>query len=269
LTAGIETRNGHLYRPIQKTVQVTETGETTVRVEIQVPPSVRAKFVQRDQTKTRALITAYQGDKEVFRFRSKDEVYVDEGTCEFRAKPNPENELTVTETFADDDHKETVFEMVHTVRARFKLVASGSQTWFRQNYELWQAGEKKYGVHANNGALVVPGTYDLHMQDPLTPFVKENVVITQEEEQDFEIVVPAGHVTVVYLKADGTRDDDERCFIGPGPTGSGKYKLTGQRHPLVPGVYNVAGWRYKGEYDTVVFEIEQGKDIEVVLQAKK
>ncbi|MCG8605060.1 hypothetical protein MJD09_08690, partial [bacterium] len=76
-------------------------------------------------------------------------------------------------------------------------------------------------------------------------------------------------VTVVYLKADGTRDKDERCFIGPGPTGGGKYKLTGQKHPLVPGVYNVSGWSQMGQYDRVVFEIEEGKDIEVVLQAKK
>ncbi|MCG8607079.1 VWA domain-containing protein, partial [bacterium] len=142
--AGIETRNGHLYHPATKTISVTETGETTARLEVQVPPSVRAKFVQMDQTRTGSLITAYQNGKEAFRFRWKDEVYLDEGSYEFRAKPNPENDLKVIETFAAGEHKEIVFEMAHTVRARFKLVASGSRTWFRQNYELWQNGKKKY-----------------------------------------------------------------------------------------------------------------------------
>ncbi|MCP5050876.1 MAG: hypothetical protein GY940_27170, partial [bacterium] len=267
LTAGIKTANGNLYRPVTQTVTVKETGVTTARVTVSIPPSVKVKFTDRGKTKRGSQVTAYQKGKEVFKFRWIDEVYVDEGTYEFRANPTPENRLSLSESLGAGDHKEIVFKMVHTVHVKIKMVASGSGTWFRQNYELWQQGQKKYRVHARNGARILPGTYDLHLTDRLTPYVKPGLVVTDKAEQAFKITVPVGHVKVIYQSADGSPDKDKRCFIGRGPTGSGIYKSSGQNIPLTAGTYNVVGWR--GKYDRVVFTVKEGEDQEVILRAKE
>lgn len=269
LLVGVRTKNGNLYKPVTKILTVAETGATRVKVEVVVPPTVKARFEAAGKAQRGSLIHAFQDGKEIFKLRWIDEVYLDEGTYEFRAKPNAENELSVTESFADGDHKEIVFKMVHTVKVKFKMVASGSGIWFRENYELWQNGERKYKVHVHNGARVLPGTYNLHLPNRLTPYVKEGIVVTDKDEQQFEVTVPVGHVTVIYQKADGTRDQEDRCFIGRGPSRRGQYKMSGKKHPLTPGMYNVIGWRKKGQYEPVVFEIKEGEDKEVILRAKE
>ncbi len=268
LTAGVMTKNGHLYKPMTQSLRVAEKGETRVKVQVVTPPSVKAKFIEEGEQQRGALITALQNGEEVFKFRWMDEVYVDEGAYEFRAKPNAENELSVTETFAAGDQKEIMFQMTHTVKVTFKMLASGSGIWFRENYELWQNGEMKYKVHVANGALVLPGTYELRLPNELTPYAKPGIVITEKNEQHFDVTVPVGHVTVIYQKADGTRDKDDRCFIGRGPTVRGVFKNGGQKIPLTPGTYNVIGWAQKGNYERVVFEVKEGEDKEVILQAK-
>ncbi len=268
LLVGVETRNGNLYKPVSQKVKIPETGETIVKVEVAVPPTVKAKFEDGGKKQRGSLVYAFQNGKEVFKFRHIDEVFLDQGSYEFRTKPNRENELSVTESFVAGDHKEIVFKMIHTVNAKFKMVASGSGIWFRENYELWQNGERKYKVHARNGARVLPGTYDLHLPNTLTPYIKPGLLITDEEVQNFEVTVPVGHVTVIYQKADGTPDKADRCFIGRGPTKKGVYKNSGEKLPLTPGTYNVIGWRHKGTYEKQVFEIKEGEDIEVILKAK-
>jgi hypothetical protein len=268
LTVGVMTKNGNLYKPVSQSVRVAEAGETRVKVKVVRPPSAKAKFIEEGEQQRGALITAYQSGQEVFTFRWMDEVFVSEGTYEFRAKPNAENELSVTETFAAGDRKEILFQMTHTVKATFKMLASGSGTWFRENYELWQNGELKYQVHAHNGAQVLPGTYELRLPNELTPFARPGIVITAENEQHFDVTVPVGHVSVIYQKADGTRDKDDRCFIGRGPTQKGKFKNGGEKIPLTPGTYNVMGWANKGNYERVVFEIKEAEEKEIVLRAK-
>ena len=150
------------------------------------------------------------------------------------------------ESFAAGDNKEIVFEMIHTVRAKFKLVAAGSGIWFRENYELWQNGKKVINVHVRNGARVLPGAYDLRLPNTLTPYTREGIVITSEDDQYFEFEVPVGHVTVVYQKADGTQDKDDRCFIAREGSRNRTYKNSGEKRPLPPGTYTVVGWRHKG-----------------------
>jgi len=269
LTAGVMTRNGSLYQPMTDSVQIAETGETTKDVTVAVPPSVKSRFSDAGEKQRGSNITAYQNGKEVFKFRWIDEVYLDEGEYEFRAKPNPENELSVTETFAAGDHKEIVFEMVHTVQVYIKMIAAGSGAWFRQNYELWQNGEKKYRVHAHNGAQVLPGIYDLHLPHDISPYVHKGLEITNENEQTFEITVPVGHVTFIYQTVDGQRDKDKRCFVGREGSRKTKYHNAGQQYPLTPGKYYVNGWPKKMNYERVVFEVKEGVDIEVVMRANE
>jgi hypothetical protein len=268
LVAGVLTANGNLYQPVRKTVQVAAAGETTTKVEVPVPPRVKAKFVDKDQTQTGSQVTAFQNGKEVFKFRAKDEVFLDEGTYEFRARPNAANELSVTESFAAGDRKEIVFGMAHTVKVTVKMIASGSAIPFRENYELWQNGQKKYDVHQRNGALVVPGTYDVRLPNDLTPYTKRGIKITDQNQQHFDITVPVGHVTFVYQKADGTPDTDDRCFVSPASANQRYFKPSGQKLPLTPGQYRVQGWSQKGKYDPVGFEIKEGDDKVVTLRAK-
>ncbi len=266
LTAGVLTKNGTLYRPVAKRVTISGQDDTTVTIEVATPPSVKAVFKDQEKPRDGSLIYVFQNGKETFHFRWIDEVWLDEGTYEFRANPNKENELSLTETFAAGDHKEIVFQMIHTVKITVKMVASGSEIWFRENYELWQNDELKYKVHVSNGATILPGTYDLHLPNKLTPYVKSGLVVTNENEQHFDVTVPTGQVTVVYHKADGTPDKNKRCFIGRGPTTKGVYKNAGEKYPFTPGTYNVVGWR--GNYDPVVFEVKVGDDKEIILREK-
>ncbi len=267
LSIGIQTRNMQIYKPVNVEVDIPEGSERRVEVTVATPPRIRATFLDGETAQRGALIHAYQNGKKVFKFRAQDEIYVDEGTYEFRSQPNKQNKLTVTETLGAGDDKEIIFRMVHTVHAKFKLVASGSGIWFRQNYELWRNGEKKHGVHVNNGVRVLPGQYDLRLPDNLTPHEIPGITITEEAKQTFEFTVPTGHVTFIYEQADGTRDQDKRCFVGRAGSRSTHFRMSGKKFPLTPGSYYVKGWR--GEYDDVSFEVAEGEEKNIVIRAKK
>ena len=105
--------------------------------------------------------------------------------------------------------------------------------------------EKKQGVHWSNGVRALPETYDLHPPGALTPYVCRDLVLTEEDVQDLRIEVPVGHVIVRYLKADGSAQRDERCWISrlQGQASSrGKLKQSGRKVPLLPGSYQLKGW---------------------------
>lgn len=270
---GVETRNGNPYRPVTKSVEVAEHGETVLNVVVVEPPSVHARFIEEGKEIRGSQVSAFQGGKEVLSFRWMDRTYVDPGSYEFRAKPNDENELSVAESFADGEHKEIVFNLAHTVQATIRMVATGSAIDFRENYELWQNGKKVKGVHWGNGVRAVPGVYDLHLTNPMTPYVHTGLKLTEEDKQSFRIEVPCGHVTIVYQDKDGNRDSDERCWVER-KDGSkwhrNKTQEAGKKIPLVPGSYQVKGWDRKGKsYDPVPFSIALGDDKEIVLRSKE
>jgi hypothetical protein len=268
LVAGVRTANGLLYQPVRQTVATSDDDDTIVQVKVAVPPSVKASFTDGDEEQRGSLIHAYQDGVEVFTFRWIDEVYLDEGTYEFRAKPNLNNDLLITETLAAGDHKELIFEMVHTVHAVFNMIAEGSGTRLRGNFELWQDGSLKYNVHSSNGATILPGAYDVHLDNDLNPHIEPGVVVFAEEaRQNIEIMVPVAHVTFIYQKADGSREEDKRVFLGRGLDRQGRTKSSGQVHVLLPGTYNAVGWR--GTYDKVVFEVSSGEEKEIVLRNKQ
>lgn len=283
LEVGVLTRNGNLYKSITKPITVADSGETKVEIVIEVPPSVKAKFLDGDKVQRGSQIYAYQDGKKkaVFKFRPQDEVYIDEGTYEFRSKPNEENDLSVTESFEAGDSKELVFNMVHTVHIYIKMVASGTGELYRENYELRKDGKKEYLVHISNGARVLPGTYDLILPNRLFWYTKEGVSISEEDEQEIDVTVPTGYITFVYNNADGTRDKDDRVFVtsvslenGTVPRYSkGIFKNGGEKIPFLPGKYSVGGWAHKsskgdGTYQDVEFEVKEGDDKEVIIKLK-
>ena len=267
LTAGVETKNGNLYRPVTQEIQVVEGNDTIIKIHVPTPPTVKAVFLERGKEMNGSLVHAYQADQRLFQFRWMDEVFVDEGEYEFRAKPNRENDLSVTATITAGEHKKIVFEMTPTVHVKVKMTASGSGIWYRDNYELRQGGKRKYLAHAINGVRMLPGVYDIWLDNNLTPFVKRKVVISNEEEQVLNIVIPSGHVTVIYQKADGKRDKDKRFFLGRGAKNRGGVQTSGIRIPLTPGTYNATGWQ--GDYEQAIFTIQAGDEKDIVLKLKK
>ncbi|MBI2840813.1 MAG: hypothetical protein HYX75_21045 [Acidobacteria bacterium] len=268
LSAGVKTKNGTIYRPVTQMVEVAERGDTRVDLTVVEPPSVTAHFGEGDAVVSGSPVHAYMSGKKAFELLPGVRAYIDEGSYEFRAKPNVDNDLKISETFAAGEHKDITFQMAKTVLVKVRVVASGTRSWFRENCELWQEGKKRYSVHVMNGARVEPGTYEIRLPNELTPFAKPDLVVTDEKEQQIEVIVPVGHLTVVYQRADGARDKDDRCFVGRGEKGSGVFKQSGEKIPLTAGKYNVTGWAQKGKYDPVAVEIAEGQDREVVLRAK-
>ncbi len=272
VTVGVRTWNGNLYQPVTQKVTVAAEGETDLEIVVPEPPSVRARFVEQGEEHGGSHVSGYQDGQEVLGFRAKDRAYIDPGAYEFRSKPNADNHLVVSESFADGDHKEIVFELVHTVRVKFAMVSTDSGIEFVSNFELWQGGELKYKVHRRNGVQALPGTYDLRLPLRLTPYVHEGLVITTEDPQEHRIEVPVGHVTAHYRKADGSAAEDARCFLSrkdeEGRWVRDKISETGKRIPLVPGEYQLEGWSSIGNYDPVLFEMTVGEEKEIILQDK-
>ncbi|MCH9648220.1 MAG: hypothetical protein K0U98_08275 [Deltaproteobacteria bacterium] len=272
VTVGVRTRNGTLYKPVTRTVKVEGDGATKLNMVVPEPPSVRARFVEAGEAHKGAHVTAYQEDKEVLGFRAKDRAYLEPGTYEFRSQPNADNDLAVKETFADGDHKEILFELAATVRVKITMVSAGSDIEFRSNFELWQNGEKKYGVHRHNGVQALPGTYDLRLPLYLTPHEHPGLVVTTEAVQEHRIVVPVGHLTVRYQNADGSAGEDGRCWVErkdeKGKWVKDRTSTSGVRIPLVGGEYRLKGWSRFGDFDEVFFEMAVGEEKELILRSK-
>ncbi len=272
VTVGVRTWNGNLYQPVTHTVTVAATGDTDLEIVVPEPPSVRARFVEGGEEHRGSHVTGLLDGEEVLGFRAKDRAYIDPGTYEFSSKPNADNELAVTESFADGDHKEILFELVQTVHVKFAMVSTDSDIEFVSNFELWQGGELKYKVHRRNGVQALPGTYDLRLPLLLSPYVHEGLVITTEDPQKHRIEVPVGHVTIHYRNADGSAAEDARCFLyrknEEDRWVKDRNSQTGQRIPLVPGEYKLEGWSNIGNYDAVLFEMTVGEEKELSLQNK-
>lgn len=268
LVVGVPTKDGTLYEPVTQPVSVAADDVTQVTVEVPLPPRVYAVFMEGEERQGGSLVRAFQDGKEAFSFRARDTVFVQPGTYEFRAAPNADNELSVTEEVAPGALQEVLFQMIQTVHATFTLRP------FVNNVELWQGEERRYKIHARNGGQVQPGTYELRMPDYLAPYHHGEITITSEDPQVFEIDLPVGHATFKYQHADGSPADDARVFVrrlGPPPvsTKSSNYRRGGEAHPLLPGRYEVSGWRQKGSFDPVTFEIAAGEEKTITLRARE
>jgi len=267
LTAGVQTRNGNIYRPTTKKVQVSGTTETLLRVEVALPPRVRAAFKDTQAEERRgSLITIWQNGQQFSTFRPIDEVFLDEGTYEFRANPQNTGEVSVTESLSAGDRKEIRFELARVVKIFVSVRADGSDHVFRKNVELWQDGVKKYTVHQANGALVQPGTYTIVVPDDLIPYEQTNVTVANRNDQKIDVAIPVGFVTFVYHKADGTPDKSvNRVFLSRPGDGQRIYKRAFEPIPLIPGSYVVTGWSQRGYSGRVPFDVGASERKQIVI----
>ena len=266
LTAGIETIDGALYRPVGKSVRVDELGRADLAIEVEVPPSVKPRFTSAGkEQRLGGLIDVHRNGAKIAQFRAIDKAFLPEGTYELRAS-SPLGQSVVSVTLKTGDALTPIFDFAQTVHVILEMKASGSGIRFPGNFELWQGSEQRASVHRANGARVPPGKYSVRLINDLTPWTQE-ILVTAEEKQRFELTVSAAHLVVRYRKRDGSADEDKRYFLGAGPAERGRVKQSGQTIPLTPGTYNIVGWG--GHYDTVVIEVRSGDTKEVVLKAKK
>ncbi len=271
LTAGVQTRNGNLYKPVTREVTVKPVGTTRADLVVELPPRVSVRFVdQGEQVRPSGLVRVFQGANELFRFRAIDEVFIDEGEYEFRVEPNDFNKLSRTASFAAGDRKTLEFELARSVHLTIRFVASGSEMIYRQNPELWQDGQKRFTLNASSGRRVRPGTYDVVLPGPLTGHTVSGVVVSDEPRQELVLTVPSGHVTFAYENADGTPGRHKRLFVSRADArGSRTYKESGEKIALTPGDYYVEGWRPPDgtQYERVPFSVSEGDDKTVVVRA--
>ncbi len=269
LHTGTETRNGNLYHPVDRQVEIAPVGETIETVVLDVPPRIRVVFNEGGEPaqKISTSVDVFQNGVKLFHFRSKDIIYIDEGIYEFRANPNADNDLTVTATAHEGEETEVLFDLRQTVRMYARMFASGSNQRFRVHLQLYQDGEQKYNVHSGNGAQVLPGTYVIRMENELHSYETE-IEVTNENNQEFAITVPVGHAIVRYQKADGSPDKQARCFTSKAGSNTTVFWNSDKLYPLRPGSYTVRGWRQKGDYESVTFEVREGEETEVILKAK-
>ena len=237
LSAGIQTINGNLYRPVSKPVTVSATDETSSastsrfrrvskrrsRTHRQKPDEVHSSASGRVASRSGRfdLSTRLLSTKEPLNSRH-----------------NPENtgEVTVPETFVAGDRKVVSFQLARAVKVFISAKASGSDIVFRKNAELWQNGVKKYTVHIANGELVQPGTYTVVIPDDLMPYEQPNVTVANRNDQRIEIDVPVGLVTFVYQKADGAQDRTDRsCLCQPRWRQSTYLQTSVRRDPAASG----------------------------------
>ena len=176
--------------------------------------------------------------------------------------------MSVDESFRKGDRKEVVFRIARSVKILIRIKAEGSGESLGGNPELWKDGKLVYKINKSSGRQILPGTYELRLDDPLTPFRKSGVVITNETSQTLEFEVPVGYVTIVYQNADGSKDQSARVFVGPADGNNQKFNNSDKPIPMVAGRYKAIGWRQKGDYDPVTFNVSAGERKRIVLRKK-
>lgn len=269
-------RDGTIYKPVRQAVSITDKGETRVSVVVTRPASVGASFSEQGEEVKGSNVSAWQDDKEVFRFRSFDEVLVRPGNYEFRASPNADNELKVSETLTEGEHTVVKFALVNTVKVQFKYVIANGETDQRTG-QLLQGGKVKYSVASNRNNTILPGTYILQdkFDDPLNPLEPVEVTIGNEEEQVIDVPMTTGFITSEYTGAE--RDfhnlKTTRVFVHAVDPETGKSKgsvtsATTRTEVARPGLYRVVGHASGGYFDPVEVTVEAGKTVMATLTAK-
>ncbi|MGH1365267.1 MAG: vWA domain-containing protein [Calditrichia bacterium] len=266
LTIGVRTKNGTIYKAVTQNIEVGKKGETLIEVTVPRPPSVKTKFIDRGENVRGSLVYAWKEGQEVFRFRWKDEVFLDEGSYEFRTSPNSANTLTVSESFNAGESKEIVFGMSKTVKVSIRFETAETKIHLRENAELWQDGVKKYRVHIFNPETIRPGVYDVILPHKLCPYTVRGVVFDDRPVQQHTFSVPVGYVTFHYQDSSGNRVKDKRCFVRNTIDKRRHYQESGKIQPLIPGTYTVSGWQ--GNYDPVEFSIQAGEEKVIILKDK-
>ncbi|MEM6985724.1 MAG: hypothetical protein AAF499_04215 [Pseudomonadota bacterium] len=267
MEVGVLLRDGSLFEPQQVPVEVIEPGDTVVDVRVKAPARVNAVFTENGEAHPGALVSAFQDDQEVFRFRAQDTALARPGDYVFRTRINDDNQLETAATLVAAEETTVAFELVQTVRVyiTFRLPDG---TEMSRNSTLWVGGQQAYSVHSGNGADVKPGTYQVQSDDQNLPLGPTDITIGTERGRRYELPLPSGWVTIQYA------DEPENYFKGRVPTraqlhsidrGNWSHSSPGRSIPVAPGNYSVAAFDKDGAIAPVEVVVANNKRVEVTL----
>ncbi len=261
-------QDGTIYRPVRQTVAVETSGETRIDVLVEAPARVTAKFIEDGEPHRGSLVTAWQDGREVFSFRAVDEALAAPGTYEFRATPNDDNQLSLTETLVEDTDTELVFELNQTFEFMIVYKLPNGDT-FKRNGELWQNGEKVYSTYTRfSGAR--PGIYQ-HRSDHQNLPIENVEIVISEDQQIIEVPVEAGFITINFAENlyDYAREKrPTRAQLASLDRGNSAYSRPGTAIPVKPGRYAVEGFGNDGFFDRPEVDIANGESLDVLMTPK-
>lgn len=261
-------QDGTIYRPVRQTVAVETSGDTRIDVLVEAPARVTAKFIEDGEPHRGSLVTAWQDGREVFSFRAVDEALAAPGTYEFRATPNDDNQLSLTETLVEDTDTELVFELNQTFEFMIVYKLPNGDT-FKRNGELWQNGEKVYSTYTRfSGAR--PGIYQ-HRSDHQNLPIENVEIVISEDQQIIEVPVEAGFITINFAENlyDYAREKrPTRAQLASLDRGNSAYSRPGTAIPVKPGRYAVEGFGNDGFFDRPEVDIANGESLDVLMTPK-
>ncbi len=279
MKVGVVLADGSIYKPVTQDVKIDTKGSKRVDVLITRPAIVSASFSEDGEEHRGAYVQAWQGGKEIFRFRSFDEALARPGTYEFRAKPNDDNELKVEASLTEGEHVVVDFNLVKTVEFLIKYVLPNGETDQRGG-QLYKDDKPLYTTYVSNYTTAIPGTYELRDKFPralvLNPLPADTyVTISSEEKQIIEVPMQVGYITTEYTGAD--RDFVSKRNRGytyihvldeNGKSTGSKTASPGKTVIAKPGRYRVLGHSGKGYFDPVEITVENNKTAIVSVFAK-
>lgn len=268
IQVGALLQDGTIYRPVRQTVAVETSGDTRTDVLVEAPARVTAKFIEDGEPHRGSLVTAWQDGREVFSFRAVDEALAAPGTYEFRATPNDDNQLSLTETLAEETDTELVFELNQTFEFMIVYKLPNGDT-FKRNGELWQNGEKVYSTYTRfSGAR--PGIYQ-HRSDHQNLPIENVEIVISEDQQIIEVPVEAGFITINFAENlyDYAREKrPTRAQLASLDRGNSAYSRPGTAIPVKPGRYAVEGFGNDGFFDRPEVDIANGESLDVLMTPK-
>ena len=261
-------RDGSTYKPVRHAVSISEPGEVTVEVIVSSPAIVSAVFKENDEDHPGAFVTAYQDGKEVFGFRAFDEALARPGNYEFRAQPNDDNSLSLTESLAEGEHSVLTFELVNTIQFYIEFVLPNGDT-FNRGSELWRDGERVYSVYgSNNPTTIIPGVYELRADDQNLPLTPVEIEIT-EDGKTYQVPVEAGWVTIRYNPSEYyVKNPPNNAFLESVDRGKSKYSRVDTPIPVKPGAYKVNPRTEQGFMDPIEVIVGNNESVEVAFTPK-
>ncbi len=265
---GVVLNDGSIYKPVRQSLTVEEY--VTHTEVIVVPPAiVSATFKENDEDHQGSFVTAYQGNEKAFGFRAFDEALARPGEYEFRAQPNADNELSLTETLIEGQHTELLFDLTTTIQFYIEFVMPDGDT-FRRGSELWRNNEKRYDVFgSNNPTTIIPGVYELRPDgDQNLPISPVEIEIT-EDGKTYQVPIEAGWINISYTDSDFDYvSKPNSAFIESLDRGNSKYAGVDRPIPVKPGQYKINPRTEQGFMDPIEVVVENNKVADAVFTPK-
>lgn len=270
LSAGVQTLDSSIYRPVSSDIEIAPSGRTTATVVAPTPPRVSARFRMNGEDIAPSHVMVLRDSQDIGGFHDGGPAFIPEGTYEFRTTINDSTQkLSVTESFGPGDDKVITFEAEIEVRLTVQIRAQSTGELLKgfPATELWQDGQLVYEINNSSGGFVRPGEYQVRIDDKVNRF-EAPITVSDQPIQTAELRARTAAITVRYLAADGAAEEPKRVFVTRNADRSRVTRRSDEPFALTPGLYTITGWPARNEYPTNQIEVQAGQDLEITLQAQ-